>query len=246
MQPLIESHLYKCETVSSKKVRTLLIGDIHGCFREFKSLLKKISYDPNADRLISLGDLVHKGPKPWKVLKFFYENQLEVIMGNHDWHFLQFLKGNKNAYPEAVKILEKCDIDLEDLISWMESFPFFIEDDQFIAVHAALNPEKKLFSNTSKTNMITARYFNTKTLKLAANTKDHIPYIKPWYQVYPPETVQNKIVVFGHWAQPLPRIYKNFRCIDTGCCYGGNLSCLIMPNDKIVSVPSEQKKKFNY
>lgn len=232
--------------MSSKKVRTLLVGDIHGCFREFKELLEKVSYDSSSDRLISLGDLVHKGPKSWKVLKFFFDNQLEVIMGNHDWHFLSFLKGNKKAYPDAERILEKCNIDIDELISWMESFPFYIEEEEFLAVHAGLNPEKKNFSNTSNADMMTARFFDSKSLSMLSSSKNPSPNIKPWYHVYPPEKIDNKITVFGHWAQPLPRVYKNFRCIDTGCCYGGHLSCLIMPEDKIVQVPSKQKKKFNY
>ncbi|MCM8539551.1 MAG: metallophosphoesterase [Lentisphaeraceae bacterium] len=232
--------------MSSKKVRTLLVGDIHGCYRELKELLKKVSYDPLSDRLISLGDLVHKGPKAWKVLKFFYENNLEVVMGNHDWHFLEFLKGNKKTYPEAEKILLKCEIDKPALIEWMSTFPFYIESDDFIAVHAGFNPDRKKFSNTSNFNMMTARYFDTKNLRMISSTKVDSHKLKPWYHEYPPEKIDNKITVFGHWAQPLPRVYKNFRCIDTGCCYGGNLSCLVLPEDKIVKVPSQQKKKFNY
>ncbi|MCM8525299.1 MAG: metallophosphoesterase [Lentisphaeraceae bacterium] len=232
--------------MSSKKVRTLLVGDIHGCYRELKELLEKVAYNPQTDRLISLGDIVHKGPKPWKVIKFFYENKLEVIMGNHDWHFLEYLRGNKKSYPEAEKILLKSGLSKEELIKWLESFPFYIEADDFIAVHAGFNPDRKNFFNTSSFNMMTARYFDIKNLKMISSTKNRSSKLRPWYHEYPPEKLNNKITVFGHWAQPLPRVYKNFRCIDTGCCYGGNLSCIILPEDKIVKVPSYQKKKFNY
>ena len=89
--------------MSSIKPRTLLIGDIHGCYRELKTLLDKVKFDPEADRLISLGDLVHKGPKSAKVLEFFYNNGHEVILGNHDEHFLRFLKGLRKPYSEGVK-----------------------------------------------------------------------------------------------------------------------------------------------
>ena len=232
--------------MSSKKKRTLLIGDIHGCYKEFKELLQKLEYNPKKDRLISLGDLVHKGPKSWKILEFFFENKLEVIMGNHDWYFLKFLKDENVTYKEGEKILKKCSIPKEDLVEWIDSFPFYIEEDDFIAVHAAFDTSKKKFSSTSKDNMISARYFNVNSHKMVSSRKQSAKDFKPWYHVYDNKKLDDKITVFGHWAQPLPRIYKNFRCIDTGCCYGGHLSCLILPDDKIVRVKSKQAKKFNY
>lgn len=246
MQALIESHLKKSETVSSKKVRTLLIGDIHGCYKELKELLLKVNYNPVNDRLISLGDLVHKGPKSWKVLEFFYNNKAEVIMGNHDLYFLNSMKGIYKPYAEGEKIISKSVLTKKKLIKWMDTWPTYIEADEFIAVHASLNPAKKNYSATTKHDMTSARYFNIKTKKMIVNTSKRIPDIKPWYHVFDPQKVNNKKIVFGHWAQPLPRFYKNFRCLDTGCCYGGNLSCLILPDDKLVKVPSQQPKKFNY
>ena len=232
--------------MSSIKLRTLLIGDIHGCYREFKNLLEKVNFDPDKDRLISLGDLVHKGPRSHKVLEFFFNNNYEVILGNHDEHFLKFLKGEKKPYSEGEQILEKLDIPKKKLIKWMESFPLYIEDENFIAVHASFDPSKEDFRDTKSSDMFSARYFDTKSKEMIVSKKNPTFPIKAWYHAYPSEKLENKITIFGHWAQPLPRVYKNFRCLDTGCCYGGHLSCLILPDDKIVKVPSLQSKKFNY
>lgn len=51
-----------------KMQRTILVGDIHGCFREFMELLKRVEYNTidRKDRLILLGDLIGK------VFKLFY------------------------------------------------------------------------------------------------------------------------------------------------------------------------------
>ena len=167
-------------------------------------------------------------------------------MGNHDFYFLKYLKGQSKPYAEADKLLSKISIPKKSLIKWMEEWPYYIDDENFIAVHAAFDPSKKSFKATSKDDMISARYFNLKSKCMLHNTRKRSPEIKPWYHVQDPAKLENKITVFGHWAQPLPRAYKNFRCLDSGCCYGGHLSCLSLPDDKIIKTASRQPKKFNY
>ena len=43
-------------------MRTIIIGDIHGCSGALRLLLAKIMPDEKADRLILLGDLFDRGP----------------------------------------------------------------------------------------------------------------------------------------------------------------------------------------
>ena len=47
--------------------RVLLIGDIHGCYRELLDLLEKCGYQPGVDVIVSVGDLVNKGPQSVQV-----------------------------------------------------------------------------------------------------------------------------------------------------------------------------------
>lgn len=41
---------------------TYLIGDIHGCYRELRALLKQVKFEPQKDVLWLTGDLVARGP----------------------------------------------------------------------------------------------------------------------------------------------------------------------------------------
>lgn len=41
-------------------MRTIVIGDIHGCFREFQALLQKVKFDRESDCLILLGDVIDR------------------------------------------------------------------------------------------------------------------------------------------------------------------------------------------
>ena len=39
-----------------------VVGDVQGCARELEALLEAVRFDPARDELVSVGDLVNKGP----------------------------------------------------------------------------------------------------------------------------------------------------------------------------------------
>jgi len=46
--------------------------------------MKKISFNPDFDRLIHVGDLVAKGSKSEEVLTWMNEQHIQGVRGNHD------------------------------------------------------------------------------------------------------------------------------------------------------------------
>jgi len=46
-----------------------VVGDIQGCYAEFRQLLEVIAFDPERDRLWLVGDLVNRGPDSLSVLR---------------------------------------------------------------------------------------------------------------------------------------------------------------------------------
>ena len=50
-------------------MRTIIIGDIHGCSGALDVLLAHIDPVPGKDRLVFLGDLFDRGPDSFGVLK---------------------------------------------------------------------------------------------------------------------------------------------------------------------------------
>ena len=66
-------------------MRTLFVGDVHGCADEFASILEAAS----ADRVILLGDLFTKGPDPVGVWRLEQQHSCEAVLGNHDHYLLR-------------------------------------------------------------------------------------------------------------------------------------------------------------
>ena len=74
---------------------TYVVGDIQGCFEPFQHLLDKVQFNPDKDRLWSVGDLVNRGPDNLKTLRWFYEHRdnVTMVLGNHDLHLLAVSAG---------------------------------------------------------------------------------------------------------------------------------------------------------
>jgi serine/threonine protein phosphatase 1 len=75
--------------------RTIVVGDIHGCYDELVDLLEEVNFADN-DRLISVGDLITKGPKNREVLdRFMSEPNFLTVIGNHDLALRRRWNGEK-------------------------------------------------------------------------------------------------------------------------------------------------------
>ncbi len=121
---------------------TYAIGDIHGCFKTFRALLKEIGFRPSKDKLWLVGDLVNRGPNSLEMLRWAsdHETSLVAVLGNHDLHLLARAAGI--AEPKARDTLD--DIlaapDAPQLLTWLRHRPLFHRRKGFAMVHAGLHP----------------------------------------------------------------------------------------------------------
>ena len=60
------------------------VGDIHGCYDKLMGKLSDIKFDFHKDRLISVGDLVDRGPDSVKCLNLLKEPWFHAVSGNHE------------------------------------------------------------------------------------------------------------------------------------------------------------------
>ena len=65
--------------------RVFVVGDIHGSFSKLEKELAKLGFDPDeGDHLLSVGDLVDRGPENLRALEFLDYDWFHAIQGNHE------------------------------------------------------------------------------------------------------------------------------------------------------------------
>ena len=123
---------------------TYAIGDIQGCYDSLMALLDKIDYDDNRDTLWFAGDLVNRGPKSLKTLRFIkgLGDKAISVLGNHDLHLLALYFNENN--PRKSDTLEATlnANDSEELMHWLRCLPLVHHDESLNAlmVHAGIPP----------------------------------------------------------------------------------------------------------
>lgn len=209
------------------KSRTIVVGDIHGCYDELMALLEKAGLG-DEDRVVAVGDLITKGPKSKEVLEIFMTDpRFTTVIGNHDLALRRKWNGEDvdltSAQKEAHKELKA---EKDAYTTFLNRLPFTIDLDTHLVVHAGLRPNVELYSQT------TGDLTKIRTLGPDRESDEGTP----WYHVYYGE----KVVLFGHWPAPEPRRGKKAIGLDTGCVYGYQLTAYIIETDEFVSVEAER------
>jgi len=204
-------------------MRTLIIGDIHGCYDELLELFD-VAALADGDTVVSVGDVVDRGPKPAEVVAWFRARPgALVLMGNHERkHVRQVF-----SYSQEITRLQLGEGYAES-VEWMRGLPYFYETPEVRVVHAAMipgiplaeQPEHVLAGTTSGEAELRARW----------------PEGGWWHERYSDAVP----VVFGHHVvgpEPLVREGRVYG-IDTGACHGLRLTALSVPDLRLYSVPA--------
>jgi serine/threonine protein phosphatase 1 len=75
--------------------RDFAVGDIHGYFTRLRAALDLIGFNPEVDRLFSVGDLVDRGPECEEVLHWLRQPWFHAVMGNHDDMAIRWVRHGK-------------------------------------------------------------------------------------------------------------------------------------------------------
>ena len=120
------------------------IGDVQGCYRELRSLLRECGFDARRDRLWFVGDLVNRGPASIEVLRFVADlgDRAQTVLGNHDLHLVASARGIRplGARDTFQDVLDAADG--EALVDWLRELPVIHRDPErgFVMVHAGIAP----------------------------------------------------------------------------------------------------------
>ena len=124
---------------------TYAVGDVQGCAGALRSLLARVGFTPERDRLWFAGDLVNRGPHSLAVLRFVRElgERAVAVLGNHDLHLLASASGARPPRPRDTfgDVLSAPDRD--ELLGWLRRRPLLHHDPGrgYTLVHAGLAPQ---------------------------------------------------------------------------------------------------------
>lgn len=133
--------------------RRFVIADIHGCALTFRRLLKDIIRLQKSDSVYLLGDIIDRGPASREVIDAIRQYQvarydLQSVRGNHEEMFLKscrdrtyfylWMLNGGHATLKSFGVEDGCEIPFL-YRQVIESFPFFIQLEEFILVHGGLN-----------------------------------------------------------------------------------------------------------
>lgn len=64
--------------------RDFVVGDVHGCFTQLQAQLASLEFDPEVDRLFSVGDLVDRGAESELAYEWLSKPWFHAVRGNHE------------------------------------------------------------------------------------------------------------------------------------------------------------------
>jgi polynucleotide kinase-phosphatase len=232
-----------------------IIGDVHGCSAELRTLLTQLGwqleYDgsaavgavhPAGRKAVFVGDLVDRGPDTPGVLRLVMgmvkAGNALCVSGNHEAKLVRALNGANvtvsHGLAESLAQLEvepdgfrKAALDFMDgLISH-----YVLDGGRLVVAHAGL---KESYHGRSSGRVRSFALYGDTT----GETDEYgLPVRYPWAQEYRGRAM----VAYGHTPVPEAEWVNNTICLDTGAVFGGSLTALRYPEREIASVPAERQ-----
>jgi RNA ligase len=195
--------------------RHIIVGDVHGCFDELMELLAERDFDPKEDVLISVGDLVDRGPKVKEVLDFcmllprFYS-----VAGNHDDKCMRYFEGRN------VKVGHGMETTIEAFggkmppahMEFLRRLPLILKAPSGYVVHAGFDP-LMLPEEQQRSDCLYMRYYGGKSYFDSFGGE-------LWYKLWPKDYPR---VFYGHIPDVSGPCLPNIVSLDGGCVFGDYL-----------------------
>lgn len=221
---------------------TLVIGDVHGCLYELQDLLVEATVMAGPElQVVSVGDLIDKGPMSLQALQQLKGLNVHVVQGNHE---------TKALHDGSAKD-STGDVELGTALNELNPVPWvsFVHNDKpYLCVHGGLLPARlerygseleeflpdtfdKSWKLTTMVRKLNPQHGGFVSLD---QKQEDFPY---WWEVYGKgsflATLYGKPVTVLHGHHPMPwadgKLCQTEYTVnlDTGCVFGGWLTGML-------------------
>jgi len=239
---------------------TWVIGDIHGCAEELAQLLERLSLTPQ-DRVVSVGDLFHRGPDPAGVIDLLTERNAQFVLGNHEFVVLKRvgLAPTSTHADDRPPLRERFpEIDEDDLngaggsvsivpphrrahvlLFLQRHSGFFLRNDAIEGAEPTRDGRSWCVVHAGLAPRVVLEHNHIRDL--TSLRRLHRPGSPWWYEEYDGA----ELVLFGHTPSSSPRVFSRRGKpiaigLDTGCVYGGKLTAYSPEFDEFRSVSAKR------
>jgi serine/threonine protein phosphatase 1 len=196
-----------------------VIGDIHGCLKPLQQLMGLIK-PGEGDQVIFVGDYIDRGPDSKGVVEYLLslKGNLVFLMGNHERMFLDYLKGKNrllylvNGGGSTLRSYGGASMVPEDHLEFFENLHLSCQAQEYLFVHAGIRPG----------------------VPLERQNPEDLLWIRDEFIHHRGRFA--KTIVFGHTPMEEVLMLPDRIGIDTGCVYGGKLTCLVLPSHELIQV----------
>lgn len=246
------------DTALIQKQRVFVVGDIHGCVKEFNALVTKLNFDPTKDQLILAGDLTSKGPDSAAVLRRAKELGALCVRGNHDDKVVrlktyQLQKGQNAMYPldatmpeggvpDPIKFKNYHRVVSESLTQddydYLSSCPVMLHLPYFnnsVVVHGGLDPNIPSLQDQIPYMVMNMRDID-KNNKTVVESGVGIQWSQGWTTYQKMLTTDNTRIYYGHDSSRGLNLRDYSFGVDTGCVYGNQLTAINIKTHELTQV----------
>lgn len=221
-------------------MRSIIIGDIHGCSLALRNLVARLPMDKENDRLILLGDLFDRGPDSWGVYQIVqglardFGDRFVLLRGNHEDYLMtpKLSFGTRMVWERVgrgttVKSFKANRHKMEEAVPWLnEHVVNYYRGDGFQCVHAGLRTEP-LEANDLETMIHDHGVVTENRYAGLLTIVGHIALERPTWFAGDGRTFRT--LKENIW-QEMPE--RGIICIDAGCGKGGRLVGMIIEDGK--------------
>ncbi|ELQ6104988.1 metallophosphoesterase [Cronobacter turicensis] len=197
-----------------------IVGDLHGCLQALVSALRRERFDPRVDALISVGDVIDRGPDSQGCLRLIGKRWFFAVRGNHEAMALEALGTGDNAL-WAINggnwyfgLSDVAKQEAQAQLAKARELPLVIElqshDRLIVVAHADYPASRYVWEQALDEHAVV--WSRTRINRVSAGEEEDIQGADAFY--------------FGHTPLREPLNGGNLHYIDTGAVFGNPLTLI--------------------